>query len=339
MKNKAVILINVGTPDSPNVGDVRKYLMEFLGDGRVIDLPWLFRKILVNIIISPIRSFKSSKLYQRLWTENGSPLLYLTKNLSAKLQVELGDDYDVYYAMRYQKPHLLSVLDKLDYLKYDKILFIPMFPHYASSTSGTVIEFIYKYMAKKNVVPQFKIMEQFYNTNEFIDSFSQIIATYNPNSYDAIIMTYHSLPLSHLDAVHPKVNHKDCSCINEMPEHGKMCYRATCYQTTRLLIKSCNLDINKVFTSFQSRLTKNWITPFTDELLIELAKQGKKKVLLVAPSFTTDCLETIIELGYEYKHLFEEAGGLELTMVRSLNDEDIWVKNLTTLIIANNQDR
>ena len=335
MKKKAVILINVGTPDSPRVGDVRKYLMEFLGDGRVIDLPWLFRKILVNIIISPIRSFKSSKLYKRLWTEEGSPLLYLTKNLSNKLQIELGDDYEVFYAMRYQSPHLLSILEKLDHNKYEKILFVPMFPQYASSTSGTVIEFIYKYMAKRNVIPNFSILEQFYNTPEFIESFSEIINSYNPDTYDAIIMTYHSLPLSHLDAVHPKVDHQGCACIDEMPEHGKMCYRATCYETTRLLTTHCNLDKNKVYTSFQSRLTKNWITPFTDELLMELAKQGKKKVLLVAPSFTTDCLETIIELGYEYKHLFESAGGTELTMVRSLNEEDIWVKNLKQLIKAN----
>lgn len=332
MSKKAVILINVGTPDSPKVGDVRRYLIEFLGDERVINIPWLFRKILVNIIISPIRSFKSSKLYQRLWTDNGSPLMYLTKNLSDKLQIELGDDYDVLFAMRYQNPHLLNTLEYMKNQQYDEILFIPMFPQYASSTSGTVIQFIYKYMAKLNVIPNFRILEQFYNTPEFINSFSEIINSYSPNSYDAIIMTYHSLPLSHLDAVHPKVTHRECNCINEMPEHGKMCYRATCYETTRLLIKNCNLDKSKVYTAFQSRLTKNWITPFTDELLKELANEGKKKVLLVAPSFTTDCLETIIELGYEYKHLFESAGGKELTMVRSLNDDNVWVNNLKQLI-------
>lgn len=332
MKKKAVILVNVGTPESPSVKDVRKYLSEFLNDKYVIELPFILRKILVNGIIVPFRARKSSKLYKELWTENGSPLLYISENLKNKLQNTLPVEYTVFLAMRYGKPSLKETLEIIILNDFQEVIVLPLYPQYASSTTETVIEFIKERITKWKNLPEFRFIDQFYNNQGFINSFVEQIKKCNYQNYDHILFSYHGLPQSHIHKIHPKIRTTECSCESEMPLHGKYCYKATCYETTRLLVNQLQIPQEKYSVGFQSRLSKNWLAPFADELVVKLAKQGKKNLLVIAPSFVTDCLETMIEIKQKYKELFLTNGGEALDLVGSLNDSDLWVNSLKDII-------
>lgn len=328
----AILLVNVGTPDKPKVKDVRRFLFQFLNDRRVIDLPWLLQKILVNLIIVPFRAPKSTKLYKLLWGANGSPLLHYTLSVKEKLQKQLANNYSVYAAMRYGKPSLSETLKEIESKNYDRIIVLPMFPQYASSTTGTINQFILKKITKWNNIPDLIHLNQFYYNNKFIKAFAQRAIEENYENYDHIVFSYHGLPLRQINKSHPDKYCRSCKCISKMPKHGKWCYRAQCYATTRLLVKELKLEQEQYTTAFQSRLSKNWLEPFSDKTLMDLAKHGKKKVLALAPSFVADCLETEVEIGIEYKALFEEAGGEKLTMAKSLNDMDEWIKVLEGIV-------
>lgn len=328
----AVLLINVGTPDSPEVKDVRRYLTQFLNDLRVIDLPWLLRKILVNVIIIPFRAPKSARLYNMLWTNNGSPLLHYGNKLRDLLQEQLNIPYAVFLGMRYGNPALENVLEEIRIKGFHKLVVVPLFPQYASSTSGTAIAAVMKIIEKWNIIPEVRFVSQFYRNKEFIEAFALKIKSYHPETYDHIVFSYHGLPLSHIEWIHPAVSQASCECTKAFPPHGEFCYRATCYETTRLLVQELSLKPGQYSVSFQSRLTKNWLEPFTDKVIIEKAKTGTKKILIAAPAFVADCLETTVELGIEYKKLFTEAGGTQLDYAESLNDLPEWVLALKKII-------
>ena len=328
----AVILANVGTPDEPTVPAVRRYLFQFLNDRRVIDLPWLLQKFLVNVIIVPFRAPKSTNLYKLLWTEKGSPLLAISNESRDKLQERLGENYEVFVGMRYQNPSLKKVLQTIKEKRFDKIVVLPMFPQYASSTAGTIVQMVNTVTAGWNVIPELNIISQFYDNHRFIKAFAAQIRKYNPADYDHIIFSYHGLPFSQTDRVHPAIKTVNCNCEVEMPEHGRFCYKATCYETTRLLAIELGLPKSAYSVAFQSRLTKNWLKPFTDKEVIKLAKEGKKRVLIAAPAFIADCLETIVEIGIEYQHLFEENGGEKIQLAESLNANDDWIETLAELV-------
>jgi protoporphyrin/coproporphyrin ferrochelatase len=332
LKKTAVILANVGTPDEPTVPAVRRYLFQFLNDRRVIDLPWLLQKFLVNVIIVPFRAPKSTKLYQMLWTAKGSPLLAISNESRNKLQERLGENYEVFTGMRYQNPSLKKVLQTIRDKRFDKIVVLPMFPQYASSTAGTIAQLVNTETAKWNVIPELTIISQFYDNPQFIKAFAAQIRKYRPEEFDHIIFSYHGLPFSQTDRVHPAVKTINCNCEFEMPEHGRFCYKATCYETTRLLAKELGLPKSAYSVAFQSRLTKNWLKPFSDQEVIRLAKEGKKRVLMAAPAFIADCLETIVEIGVEYQHLFEENGGEKIQLVESLNANADWIETLAKLV-------
>ena len=331
-KKTAVLLINVGTPDEPTVKAVRRYLFEFLNDRRVIDIPLILQKILVNLIIVPFRAPKSTKLYQRLWTEKGSPLLYISENVQEKLQEKLGEKADVLMAMRYGNPSVGKALSAIKKGNFDRIVVLPMFPQYASSTNGTAIQAVIDEMRSWNIIPEIQAINQFYDHPGFLDAFTERIQSYRPENYDHIIFTYHGLPNRHLEKNHPDESIQTCNCETSLPEFGKFCYKATCYQTTRELVKRLGLKKEHYSVSFQSRLSNNWMTPFTDKNLISRAKQGNRKVLVVAPAFVADCLETTVEIGWEYKELFMENGGEVLQMVESLNDSDAWISGLDEIL-------
>ncbi len=331
-KKTAVILINVGTPDEPKVTAVRRYLFEFLNDRRVIDLPLVLQKILVNLIIVPFRAPKSTKLYQRLWTDKGSPLLYISENVQKQLQARLGFKASVFMAMRYGNPSIGKALASIQKGNYDRLLILPMFPQYASSTNGTAIQSVLDEVKKWNTIPEIHAINQFYDHPAFLDAFTERIKSYEPENYDHIIFTYHGLPNRHLVKNHPQESITTCNCEASLPEFGKFCYKATCYQTTRELAKRLGLKTDQYSVSFQSRLSNNWMTPFTDQNLINRAKQGKKRVLVTAPAFVTDCLETTVEIGWEYKELFKQNGGQELQMVESLNDSPKWISALEEIL-------
>lgn len=325
-------MINVGTPDEPKVKAVRRYLSEFLNDRRVIDIPLVLQKLLVNLIIVPFRAPKSTKLYQRLWTEKGSPLLYFSERVQDELQQKLGSRADVFMAMRYGNPSIGKALAAIQNGNYDQLIVLPMFPQYASSTSGTAIQAVIDRVRKWNTIPEINAISQFYDHPAFLDAFAERIQSYQPESYDHIIFTYHGLPNRHLDKNHPGESFKTCNCENALPEFGKLCYKATCYQTTRELANRLQLKTEKYSVSFQSRLSNNWMTPFTDKNLAERAKQGVKNILVVAPSFVADCLETTVEIGFEYKEMFTKNGGEKLQMVESLNDSPRWISAMEEML-------
>jgi ferrochelatase len=335
MKSKTgVLLVNLGTPDSPSVSDVRKYFFEFLNDPRVIDLPWLLRKILVNIIIVPFRSPKSANIYKQLWTENGSPLLIYGKKVKEMLQNELGSEYDVELAMRYRNPSMDAVLEKMRKKQYEKLIIIPMFPQYASASAGSVIEKAMKIISKWWVIPEIKFTGQFYDNEDFINSFVEIAKKYNIDEFDHILFSYHGLPVRQVDKVY--IDGKKCSvhnCENEITEDNKFCYKAACYATSRLLAEKLNISKDKYTVCFQSRLDKNWLEPFTDKIIIQKAKENAKKLLVFSPAFVSDCLETIVEIGIEYQKLFNEHGGEKIQLVESLNEHPMWIKTLKNLIL------
>lgn len=333
MENKtAVLLINIGTPDQPSVKSVRRYLFSFLNDRRVIDLPWLLQKILVNLIIVPFRAPKSTKLYKTLWTENGSPLTYYSNLVKNKLAKILPDNFDVYLAMRYENPNLKRILSEIEEKNYDRLIVFPQFPHYASSTTGTANQAVMDIVSKWNVMPEIRLINQFYEHTGYIQSFVKRMKEMKYESYDHIIFSYHGLPLRQVDKTHPGIKSVDCTCNKEMPEHGKYCYKATCYHTSRIMADELSLKQEDYTVSFQSRLSNNWLEPFTDQIIESLARKGKKNILVCAPAFVADCLETIVEIGVEYQELVHEVEGAKVTLVLSLNDMDDWIEAIHNII-------
>src|SRR5688572_23184767 len=335
MKNKTgVLLVNLGTPDSPSVGDVRSYLSQFLNDPRVIDIPWLLRKILVNLIIVPFRAPKSAKIYKKLWTANGSPLLYYSNRVKALLGKELGENYDVHLAMRYKNPSIPNVLEEMRKKNFARIIVLPMFPQYASASTGSAHEEVMRVISKWWVIPDVKFIAQYYDHPLFIEGFAERGRKYNIDNYDHVIFSYHGLPERQVDKVY--TDGKLCAdhnCEDEITEENQFCYKATCYATTRLLAAKLNIPKEKYTVSFQSRLDEKWIKPFSDVVVRECAQKGMKKLLIFSPAFTADCLETIIEIGDEYQEIFHEHGGEKVQLVESLNDHPLWIKCLKDLVL------
>ncbi len=332
-KRIGVLLVNLGTPNSPNVGDVRPYLSEFLNDARVIDIPWLLRKMLVNLIIVPFRSFSSSKIYKEVWDERGSPLLYHSEDVRDLLQEKMPENVDVHLAMRYQNPSMDKVLEKMRLKNYDKIIILPLYPHYASSTTGSTLEKAMKIMSKWYVIPEVTMLNQYYENEGFINTILAQAQQFDLNAYDHIIFSYHGLPVRQVDKVYDDgLPCSDHSCETEINDANKFCYKATCFATTRILAEKLGLSEDQYTVGFQSRLDKNWLEPFSDKLVIEQAKKGAKKLLFFSPAFTADCLETTVEIGDEYLELFEEHGGEKLDLVPSLNSHPLWIETLEKLV-------
>ena len=322
---KSLLIINLGTPDSPSYFDVFKYLREFLSDEKVLNINPILRFILVNFIICPFRSFSSSKIYKKVWhKDHGSPLLHNTKELTKLLSEQLAD-VDVQFAMRYQSPSIATTIDQMLAKNPDEIVILPLFPHYAAATTGSVFKEVSKCLADKWVVPKITFINQFYDNDVFINAWITKANKFDIHSYDKVIFSYHGVPNSHVDNVYPDSLCKDNNCELAITDANKFCYKATVYETTKLIAQKLNLDSSKYIVSFQSRLTNKWLDPFTDEVLEKLPTQNHKKVLVFSPAFTADCLETIIEIGDEYQELFIDAGGEVLDYVPSLNYSNEWV--------------
>lgn len=337
MKKKiGVLLIQLGTPDSPKTSDVRRYLTEFLNDPRVIDNPWLARKILVNGIIVPFRAPKSAKIYKELWEHaNGiSPLLSYTKSVQEKIQAAFdSENVTIEMAMRYQNPSMDSVLERMRLANYDKIIILPLFPQYASASTGSAIEKAMGIIKKWWVIPEISIVSQFWDNTGYIDSIVERASSFDFKEYDHILFSYHGLPERQVDKVYEGTDLcGDQPCESEVNEKNKFCYKATSFATTRLIATKLNLPESSYTVCFQSRLDKKWLTPFSDKVVEEWAKKGAKKLLVFSPAFVADCLETIIEIGTEYQEIFEEHGGEKVQLVPSSNDHPLFVEGLVQLI-------
>lgn len=335
-----ILLVNLGTPDSAATPDVRKYLKEFLNDGRVIDIPAWRRKLLVNGIIAPTRSPKSAAQYKEVWTKEGSPLLIYSLRLKDKLQKHLGENYVVDLAMRYQSPSLKTAIDKMTANgSLQKIVVVPLYPHYASSSTGSTVERVMELMKSKEVVQDVKITGPFFSNPLFIDAFAKIVLKQNKlNEYDHFLFSYHGLPERHImkGSAQCGMNCKLGDCCNNLDHNNYYCYRAECFETTRLLVKALGLKEGTYSSTFQSRLGRDpWIKPYTDKVIEELAKKGVKKILAFSPAFVADCLETLFEIRIEYNRLFQEHGGTHLHLAESLNDNDEWVESLAKMLTTN----
>lgn len=332
-----VLLVNLGTPDSTKTSDVRKYLREFLMDKRVIDIPFLFRWMLVNLIIAPFRAPKSAKEYRKLWVERGSPLKFYGEDVRDMLQSELDEEYIVALAMRYQSPSIQDALEDLMSHKVSKIIVLPLFPQYASATSGSIHDKVMEIVQKWQIIPQINFISNFVEEPGFYKTFGILGKKYlDKHDYDHVIFSFHGLPERQIRKGSVDNYCKLGNCCNAYHDKNRFCYRAQCFQTARLIANELNLSEDHYTVTFQSRLGNDpWIKPYTDDVLKELAKSGKKSVLAFSPAFVSDCLETTIEVGEEFKEEFEEAGGERWDLVESLNDNKEWVQTLKTLVLKN----
>ena len=332
-----VLLVNLGTPDSPSTGDVRKYLREFLMDGRVIDIPFWKRWLLVNLIIAPFRAPKSAAVYRELWQERGSPLLFYGEDLKALLQETLGEQFQVELGMRYQNPSIESALSRLQTMR--KIVVIPLFPQYASASTGSVQQKVMEIIGQWIAIPELVFISNFLEEPLFIQAFAELARSYmQQQQYDHFIFSYHGIPERQIKSAsvdnYCRLNEKCCASYHSK---NRLCYRAQCFQTSRLLAKALEIAPEQYTVSFQSRLGKDpWIKPYTDQIITELPNKGLKKVLAFSPSFIADCLETTIEVGDEFQEIFLEAGGEHWQLVESLNVSQTWVKCLKEIVLKNN---
>ncbi|MEC7750155.1 MAG: ferrochelatase [Myxococcota bacterium] len=336
-RRTGVLLTQLGTPKAATKAAVRPFLREFLSDPRVIDIPGLARAALVNLVIVPFRTPKSTKIYEELWEVGGglSPILMHTEALTQALNERLKEDHvTVHMAMRYQVPSMDDVLEQMRLQNYDKIIILPMFPHYASSSTGTAIQKAMEIIAKWWVIPEIEVVNQFYDEAFYIDTLVEQARKHDLSTYDHIVISYHGLPDRHVDKVYDGPDNlcNDHHCDERLDSDNKFCYKATAYETSRLIAEKLNLEPSDYTTAFQSRLDDKWLTPFSDEVIEALAKKGMKRVLVFSPAFVADCLETLIEVGSEYQEIFEEHGGEHVQLVESCNTETTWVEGLTDFI-------
>ena len=332
-----VLLINLGTPDSSSVADVRKYLREFLMDGRVIDIPFWRRWFLINFIIAPFRAPQSAKGYHELWTKEGSPLKVHGQQVTRLLQEALGRQYQVELAMRYQDPSIGSALRRLKDKGLAEIVIIPLYPQYASASTGSTIEKFMEEIKKWEVVPAVRVISQFFDHPLFIQAFAQSGRKYMAQvPYDHFLFSYHGLPERQILKASCGDYCRLGDCCRAYHSKNQYCYRAQCFETTRLLVKELNIPEGKYTVCFQSRLGKTpWIKPYTDEVINQLPAKNIKNVLVFSPSFVADCLETTVEIGMEYKKQFAQLGGERWDLVESLNVSPLWVECLKQLVLDN----
>ncbi len=330
---KLVLLINIGTPSSPSYFPVAKYLSKFLCDKFIINMNGLLRYLLVHLIVIPRRVALTTKKYQRVWTNRGSPLQVNHQKLTNSLQAVLPENYLVCGAMRYCEPSIYNCLKNIDFKEVSEIIVVPLHPQYAASTSETAIQKTLAEIKRLKIDCNLKIIEQFYHEPTYIEALSKHIKTYSPEEYDFVLFSYHGLPLSQTQIdidEYSKDKRKIEFASSSRRRHD---YVQSCEKTTELLANSLNLSEDKYTSAFQSRFSKDRTKPYTDNVLKELIKMGKKKVLVVSPSFVADCLETIGELGIEYKEDFLSNGGEKYTLVESLNDQPNWVMSLAYIIM------
>ncbi len=336
MSKKGILLVNLGTPDSPSVSDVRKYLDEFLMDGRVIDVNPVLRATLVKGVIVPFRGPKSAKTYKEIWSDtNGSPLMYYSKIQADLLQKRLGEDYHVELAMRYQSPSIASALAKLKSAQVSSIKVVPLFPHYASASTGSVLDKVMELVREWPTIPNMSFINSFHNHEGMINTFAENGKKHNPDSYDHILFSFHGLPQRQLKKSDHSGVHclKTANCCQTLTENNKFCYSAQCHDTARLIAEKLNLPKEKYTICFQSRLGRDpWVQPYTSEVIKELAQKGIKRLLVFCPAFVSDCLETVYEVTVEYGDEFKELGGEHVQLVESLNDNPLWIDALEDLV-------
>ena len=329
--SKGILLVNLGSPNSPSVPDVRRFLNEFLMDGRVIDVAWPLRRLLVGLILIN-RPKASGHAYEQIWTKDGSPLVVTSKHVQAALQkrmtlpVELG--------MRYQNPSIESAVKSLAAKGVSDALLIPLFPHYAMSSYETAVVRVREMAAK--FAPRMKVTVQppYYNSPDFITALVASAADFLKQDHDHLLFSYHGIPERHLRKSDPTGCHclKVENCCEVVSSAHAVCYRAQCFATTAAFVKLAGVPKEKYSVSFQSRLGRDpWLKPYTDYELVRLAQEGKKRMLVICPAFVSDCLETIEEIGMRGCEDFLAATGKEFTRIPCMNEHQLWVSALENM--------
>lgn len=320
-KKKAVLLMNIGSPESTRTEDVKTYLNRFLMDSYVITIPTFFRWLLMKKIVVPKRAPKSAEAYKKIWTKEGSPLVALTKKLVENLNLT-DSEYEWFYAMRYSAPEVIDVLSEIKNKGYKEFILFPAYPQYATSSTESNIEYVKEKLNIMGWKPKVSVVKDFYNNTDFIDNIvMELPKDLELDKFDHVLFSFHGLPESHLTALHPSC--QEDGCFSEINDKNKKCYRAQCYQTARAVAEKLNLNKETWSMSFQSRLgPQKWIEPYTDKVALEFAQKGHVKSLLVfSLSFVTDCLETLEELDIQLKDSFLNNGGEHFVRIPCLNDK------------------
>lgn len=335
MPSRGVLLVNTGSPDSPEVADVRRYLGQFLMDGRVLDLPWPLRRLIVSGFILPTRPKRSATAYRAIWWPEGSPQVAFSRRLADALQAMLPQP--VALAMRYGNPSIAYGLGELLAQGIDELLLVPLFPHYAMSTTLSVVEETQAVLKRLQPGLPLRVLPPFCADPRYIDALVASAAPYLAEGYDHLLFSYHGLPERHLRKTDPTGRHclrtPDC-CAVASPAHAT-CYRHQVLRTTELTMQALGGPDDKYSVSFQSRLGRDqWLQPATAGELARLARAGVRRLLVICPAFVVDCLETLEEIGISGRQTFLAAGGESFTLIPALNDQPHWVAVLRELIEA-----
>lgn len=330
MTKRGALLVNLGSPDSPEVSDVRRYLRQFLMDGRVMDLSYLPRFLLVNGCILPFRPKQSAEAYHKIWWKDGSPLVVISKRVTAELRKRFTCPVEI--AMRYQNPSIDSALESLAGQGVTEVVLLPLFPHYAMSSYETAVEEV-KRLLPKHGMAALKVIPPFYDEPNYISALVASAREQLDRGYDHLLFSYHGLPERHLRKSDTTGCHclatPDC-CSKPSPAHAT-CYRAQCFKTVAAFVQEAG--VAKYSVAFQSRLGRDpWLKPYTDHEVVRLAQEGVKKLLVICPAFVSDCLETIEEIGMRASESFVEAGGKELVLIPCLNEHPLWLDALEKML-------
>jgi protoporphyrin/coproporphyrin ferrochelatase len=330
MPQCAVLLVNLGSPESTAVQDVKRYLSEFLGDERVIDKPdsAFLRSLLVNRIIIPKRAKNSAHAYEQVWTKDGSPLIVISQHVRDKLAATLGPATPVYLAMRYGNPSIASIVAKLVADGVEELLLFPQYPHYAMSSWETVVVRVMQEVAEQAPRLRVTTVQPFYADADYIEVLHTVAAPYLAQRHDYVLFSYHGLPERHMRKADSSGAHcltvRDC-CNTCSPAHAT-CYRAQCFATTRALVARAGISAEKFSISFQSRLQgEPWLSPYTDYEFKRLPAVGVKTLLVLSPAFTADCLETLEELQQQGRDTFLGAGGKSFQQIPCPNDHIVFI--------------
>jgi len=326
-----VLLVNLGSPDSTDVGDVRRYLRQFLMDGRVLDAPAPIRFFVVNCLILPKRPHESAEAYRAIWTDEGSPLIVTSQHVRKLLQDRV--DFPVELAMRYQNPSIENGIAELQKKGVTKLVVIPLFPHYAMSSYESAVERVKVVVAKQAPEMRLNVVAPYYDEPDYIEAMAASTKDYLSREFDHLLFSFHGIPEHHLKISDPTNSHclmaKDC-CSGDHPAHAT-CYRAQCFKTVEAFVAKTGLPTEKYSIAFQSRLgRKPWLKPYTDKVIEEMPGRGIKNLLVMCPAFVSDCLETLEEIGIRAQEDFIAAGGEKLTLVPCMNEHPRWIETLET---------
>lgn len=327
LMKRGLLLINLGTPNSAEISSVRSYLREFLTDKRVVDLPAVLRYILVYAFILPFRTKRSTRAYQSIWTEQGSPLLVHSKNLVNQIQKEVGSEPIIALGMRYGNPSIETALNQLR--DCESITILPLYPQYSSAANGSSIAEAMRIISSWDLIPSIRIISDFFQHPAYLKAQAQIIKSYL-HEQAHVLFSYHGIPERQITKVSCKsICTESCPTLTDSIH---WCYRAQCHETSRLLANELGLATNSYSTAFQSRLGKTpWVKPYTDQILAELIVKGIKKLVIICPSFVADCLETLEEIGIRLQQQWTTLGGNELIIVPSLNNDPSWIQAIITM--------